>query len=216
MASAVLPSSSGSSAFPRRHTLDNPSGTPFSHRPSNTTVQPIRDAWWSEPNRGIPLRSYTDSLVESEWDDAIRRRHSAGMYCSILALRVPRADHQGQDEFVASEVERALRYQKRAHSRRNSEMSTPGASPTRDSTPSNGVSQPESPFSTPTTPNPRSPTHTRFLEHKDPAPLTPIELHHIHFPRGMVLSSSLHDFSLIASPCLRTPHTVSSPTYTMG
>lgn len=80
MASAGLPSSSGPSAPPRRHTLDNPSGTPFSHRPSNTTVQPIRDAWWSGPNRGLPLRSYTDSLVESEWDDAIRRRHSAGMY----------------------------------------------------------------------------------------------------------------------------------------
>lgn len=194
MASAGLPSSSGSSALPRRHTLDNPSGTPFSHRPSNTTVQPIRDAWWSGPNRGLPLRSHTDSLVDSEWDDAIRRRHSAGMYY-FLAQRMPKADQQGEDEFVASEVERALRYQRRAHSRRNSEISTLGASPTRDNTPSNGVAQTEGLFSTPATPNPRSPTHSRFLEYKAPAPLTPIELHHIQFPRGKVLSSSLRDFS---------------------
>lgn len=108
---------------------------------------------------------------------------------------LPNADPQSKDEFVASEVERALRYQKRAHSRRNSEIGTGPTlvPPMRDATPNNGVSQAGSSSSTPTIPNPRSPTHSHVFEHKARAPSSPIELHYIQLPKGSVLSSSFRD-----------------------
>lgn len=105
---------------------------------------------------------------------------------------------------MAFEVERALRYQKRAHSRRKSEIgngSTLVVPLTRDAAPSNGTPQVEGSFSTPTTSNPRSLTHSHVFEYKARTSLSPIELHYIHFPIGNVPSSSFRDPSLMILPC---------------